>query len=149
MTDYTIIHYSQVYSGIYKANPHQRKPDIMYKLLKNYFFIFIWANKNRLSANFSALPHVVQAPIVKPLVRALIFKSSTMTCPMNDSFLRKRVIDDSSLFMSHHCVTRNFYWPRWLYNVTECCNNKAPKTQFCKLYYVMQLRHNTYVIMAG
>ena len=44
-------------------------------MYKKYFFIFIWANKNRLSANFSAL-HIVQAPIVKPLVRALIFKSS-------------------------------------------------------------------------
>ena len=91
----------------------------------------------------------MQAPIVKPLVRALIFKSSKWLAPwMTHSYVK----ESSSRYVIRHdlwviYLTHNFYWPRWLYNVTECCNNKSAKNSILKiLYYVMHLRHNNYVI---
>ena len=88
----------------------------------------------------------MQAPIVKPLVRALIFKSSIWLAPwMTHSYVKESSIIRHDLWVIY--LTHNFYWPRWLYNVTECCNNKSAKNSILKfLYYVMQLCHNNYVI---
>ena len=64
---------------------------------------------------------------------------------MTHSYVKESSIIRHDLWVIY--LTHNFYWPRWLYNVTECCNNKSAKNSILKiLYYVMHLRHNNFVI---